>query len=177
MAGSRVMTVHRTRRTHQSGQALVEFACVVFIMLAMVFGLIDFARAIYDREVMTNLSREGSNLASRGTDLNTSATAVILGSQDLNLRLNGRVIITSVANNSGAFKITGQVSQGGLSASSRVGSGIGNPASLPVTAVTIPQPNQTVYITEVFYSYQPVTPIGKMLRLVMPSTLYDVAYF
>ena len=39
------------------------------------------------------------------------------------------------------------------------------------------QPGKTVYITEVFYSYQPITPIGSLLGIVMPSTLYEVAYF
>ncbi|HLK31864.1 MAG TPA: TadE/TadG family type IV pilus assembly protein [Terriglobales bacterium] len=166
-----------TKQVAEAGQAVVEFACVTLIMVTMVFALIDFARAIYDKEVMTNISREGSNLASRGTDLASSAAAVIAGSQDLNLMANGRVIITSITNTGSAFKITGQVSQGGLSASSRVGNGVGNPASLPATPVTIPQKNQTVYVTEVFYSYQPVTPIGRMVRLVLPSQLYDVAYF
>ena len=38
-------------------------------------------------------------------------------------------------------------------------------------------PGQTIYVTEVFYSYQPVTPIGNMLNVVLPSTLYEAAYF
>ena len=137
----------------------------------------DFARAIYYKQVMTNLTREGSNLASRGTDLGTTATAVMGESAPLDLNKKGRVIVTSVLNNSGAYQITGQVSQGGISASSRIGTGVGNPAKVPTANPTIPQPGQTAYITEVFYSYQPMTPIGKMVKLVIPSTLYDAAYF
>jgi len=34
-----------------------------------------------------------------------------------------------------------------------------------------------MYITEVFYTFAPITPVGKMLNFVMPSTLYQVAYF
>jgi len=126
---------------------------------------------------MTNLTREGSNLASRGTDLPQTAAAVVAGAAPLDLNRKGRVIVTSVLNNGGSFRITGQTSQGGISATSKVGSGIGNPAKLPTAAPQIPQPNQTVYVTEVFYSYQPITPIGKMLKIVIPSTLYDAAYF
>jgi hypothetical protein len=98
-------------------------------------------------------------------------------SAPLDLNKKGRVIVTSVLNNSGAYQITGQVSQGGISASSRIGTGVGNPAKVPTANPTIPQPGQTAYITEVFYSYQPMTPIGKMVKLVIPSTLYDAAYF
>ena len=36
---------------------------------------------------------------------------------------------------------------------------------------------QTVYITEVFYPLQQITPVAKMWGLVLPSTLYQVAYF
>jgi hypothetical protein len=41
----------------------------------------------------------------------------------------------------------------------------------------IPQSNQTTFVTEVFYGYSPVTPIGRLVGLTLPSTLYDAAYF
>jgi hypothetical protein len=39
------------------------------------------------------------------------------------------------------------------------------------------QANQTIYVTEIFYSFRPITPIGNILHVVMPSTLYQAAYF
>ena len=161
----------------ESGQALVEFAAVGFLLLMLVFGLIDFSRAIYDQQVMKGLTRQGSNLASRGTDLTTSASSVIAGAAPLNLNNSGRVIVTSVANVNGFYKITGQVSAGGIAVASKIGQGVGNPATVPPAAAPILQLNQTIYITEVFYSYQAVTPVGKLVSVRMPSTLYDVAYF
>lgn len=161
----------------ETGQALVEFALIAFLLFVLVFGLIDFSRAIYDQQVMKGLTRQGSNLASRGTDLTTSANSVITGAAPLNLNSNGKVIITSIANVNGFYKITGQVSAGGIQATSKIGSGVGNPATVPPAAAPILQANQTIYVTEVFYTYQPITPIGKLVTVNMPSMLYDAAYF
>ena len=83
---------------NRSGQALVEFTFVAIILLLMIFGLIDFCRAISVRQVITSLSREGSNLASRNTSLSNAVDAVIAAANPLNITTSGRVIITSVKN-------------------------------------------------------------------------------
>jgi Flp pilus assembly protein TadG len=171
-------------RNGESGQALAEFAFVAMLLIVLAFGIIDFSRAIFDKQVIDHLSREGSNLASRGTDPALAATAVVNDAPPLNLATSGRVIITTVTNNGTSYNITDQVSQGGISATSKIGSYnpklANNPATLPIAATSasaIPQPNQTAYVTEVFYSYQALTPIGSILKIVLPTQLYDVAYF
>lgn len=178
MAASRINnSVISRARSGESGQALLEFALIASIMIIMALGVIDLGRAIFDKEVLSDLSRSGSNLASRGTSLSAAASAVITQPSDLNMASNGLVIVTAVqANAAGATKITGQASQGGISGSSRIGA-LGGSANLPVTVPAIPSPGQTVYVTEVFYSFTPITPIGKFMTIVFPSTLYDVAYF
>jgi Flp pilus assembly protein TadG len=160
----------------QSGQALVEFAAVVFMLFIFVFALIDISRAIYQEQLMTGLSREGSNLASRGTTLPNSATAVV-NESPLDLANNGKVIVTSVMNQGGAYKITGQATAGPLGATSKVGTGVGSTATLPASAQSMIAGNQTIYITEVYYTYQAITPIGQFMSLALPSTLYDASYF
>jgi len=70
---------------------------------------------------------------------------------------------------------SGQVSQGGIGATSRIGSVIGGNATVP--AAVVPQLNQTIYVTEVFYRFQTITPIGNFLTPLLPSRLYDVAYY
>jgi Flp pilus assembly protein TadG len=166
-------TVRCRKRTGESGQAVIEYAVSALVMATIVFGMIDFGRAIYQQQVITTLTGEGANMASRGTAMSSAVSAVIAAS-DLNLSSNGKVIATAAYNNATAVKITSQVSQGGITATSRIGAN-GGTATLPSGA--IPESNQTVYAVEIFYAYQPITPIGKLIKTVMPVQLYDVAYY
>ena len=169
---------NRLGSSGQSGQAFIEFVFVAIMLMVLLLGLIDFGRAIYDRQILTNLSREGSNLASRGTTFSDTVAAVTNSANPLDFRGKGRVIVTQVFNSNGTFRITNQQSSTfGIAATSRVGTGVGSPATLPTTAVALPQSNQYLYVTEVFYLYQPITPVGRLLSIALPTNLYDVAFF
>jgi len=54
------------RRRGSSGLAAVEFALLLPVLLVLLIGLIDIARALQANMILINLSREGANLASRG---------------------------------------------------------------------------------------------------------------
>jgi Flp pilus assembly protein TadG len=175
-----------SRSRARSGQALIEFMFVGFILLFMLFGMIDFCRAISTRQVLINLSREAANLAARGTgstadaSISNAISAVIAGAAPLSITTNGLVIITAVINNNGNYLVTNQIMEGALSntAPSRIApNGVGSTPTMPATAVQIPQTNQTVFVSEVYYKYQAATPIGRLLNFNMTNTLYDVAYF
>ena len=165
--------------TSQSGQAMLEFACIATVALVVLFGTIDFGRLLFDLKAMTGLTRQGGNLASRGSTVSDAAAAVIAGQAPLNLTTTGEIIVTSVQDNKGVFTITGQSAQGGMSPapSSKVGTGIGAAAMLPASAQGMMQSGQSIYVAEVYYSFQPVTPIGTLLKVALPSTLYEVSYF
>jgi hypothetical protein len=126
---------------------------------------------------MVELTRQGSNLASRGTNLPTAATAVVNGGGPLNIGKSGEVIITAVSSNGKSNTITGQTSLGGLSTGSRIGTGVGSSATVPASAAPMLQPGQTIYVTEIYYTYKPITPVWTLLKLVLPPTLYQAAYF
>ena len=163
------------------GQAMVEFAFTVTLLLVLICGSVDFGRALNDLQTMADLTRQGSNLASRGTSLPEAAAAVISGQSGLDLANNGVVIITSVVNNNNVFTITGQASQGRLAQTSKIGTGVGTnvTGTLPVAAQNSLQNGQTIFVTEIFYGYAPITPIVNLTKnaISLPSTLYNSAYF
>ena len=171
-----------------SGQALVELALSVVLLLILVFGVVDFSRAIYCVQVIKNLTAEGSSMSSRGTTLSQTAQTVIADAgTNLSLSAKGCVITTSVLNNGNPTNnlvVTGQASQGNcLGISSKIGCypppASCGPASLPVEAAAALQANESLYITEIFYSYAAVTPIGGLLKNsnILPAQLYDAAYY
>ena len=45
---------------NEKGAAIVEFAIVVVLLLATIFGIIEFGILMYDQHVLTNASREGA---------------------------------------------------------------------------------------------------------------------
>jgi Flp pilus assembly protein TadG len=198
----RILNKWISRSQSRSGQALVEFMFVGFILLFMLFGMIDFCRAISTRQVLINLSREGANEAARGNGDTVDATisnaiaAVITGASPLNINANGRVIISAVLNQgSGTFKITNQISKGSptVTSSSKIGvlnavgnGAAGSPVVMPFLASAqgaIPQSNQTTYVAEVFYNFKAATPLGNvavgnlMHGVTVTNQFYDVAYF
>jgi len=46
--------------TSNSGQAIIEFAFVLPLMLVLLLGLIEFGVLFYDKAMITNASREGA---------------------------------------------------------------------------------------------------------------------
>ncbi len=163
----------------EGGAALIELALCIPLLLVLVFGLIEFSQMIYDHQVMTGLSRQGSNLASRGTSLIDTVSALTVQGANLNIASNGRIIVTAVAlGANGKAQIQDQAeSSSGISVSSAIGTGVGSAATLPSSANTVLNAGQTLYVTEVFYSYSPMTPLGGFLKRSLASTLYESAYF
>jgi len=179
-------------RTSETGQALLEFAVSVLMLLILVFGIIDFSRAISDRQVMAQLSREGSDLASRSSiaagpnvasSLTNIAQTVASETNSLSVTSNGKIIVSMVQNTGTAGSpncvLEGQGSTGGLVATSKIGTTVGNAVTLSTCsgATPVPLPGQTVWTTEVFYSFTPITPLGNLVKIAFPGTLYDVAVF
>jgi len=103
-----------TIRSRQRGIAAVELALLLPILSILLFGVIDFFRALQANIIMTNIGREGANLVSRG------GTGVETGSQDiiyalmatappLNVNQQGMIYITRVMGVAGSGGTTSVV--------------------------------------------------------------------
>ncbi len=89
---------HPARR---AGVAAVEFALLLPLLLLLLFGMIDAARALQATIIMTNIGREGANLAARGGDQLDGASqdiiyALMASAPPLNVNKLGQVTITRV---------------------------------------------------------------------------------
>lgn len=152
------------------------------MLVLLAFGLMDFCTAIYEKQLLVNLSREGANLAARGSGispqqiLTNALDAIEQESSPLNLSnsASGKVILTVVTNNgSGVLSISQQVSSGQLSVSSKLG-GVGANVTHVLPNTNLVQVGGACYIAEVFYKYNPPAP----LTIVgLSNIFYDVAYF
>jgi TadE-like protein len=179
----------KKRLSGECGQAVMELAVAAPLLLILVMGVIDVARAIYYVEVIKNLTGEGSSMASRGATVSQTAQTVVADAgTNLAMSTKACVIVTAVLNTGvGGHpnQVTAQSTKVGACSgiSSQIGcfpppSSCGN-ATLPAEAVAALQVNQSLYVTEVYYAYSTVTPIGSLLlnANLLPSQLYDAAYY
>lgn len=172
---------------HESGQATVELSMILLVLIILAYGLMDFCTAIYEKQVIVNLTREGANLSARGygdgsAEIMTNALqAIIQEASPLNLSTNstsGLLILTQAANTNNlasGFYITQQLKSGRLLASSKVGTGVGTHANLPSTIVA--QSGHYVYIAEIYYKFNAPAPLQKLIHATVTNQFYDVAYF
>jgi len=84
----------------QQGLAAVEFALVLPFMLMLAIPIFDLARVVQGDMILTNLSREGANLASRSSqDPQTIMKALAMTTPPLDMPNNGSIYINKIMGN------------------------------------------------------------------------------
>ena len=171
----RALGARVSERGRRTGLALLQLAILLPLLFLLLFGVIDFGRLLLAKNEIAALSREGGNLASRGTPFDQTIRAIFSASGSSDLNQNGCIILTAVERGPGGHPVvTEQQVAGHHPRPSRVGS-LGNPATVPVPQ--LPRPGKVLVVAEVYMNYSAVTPIASFLGQGMPAFAYDSAYF
>jgi hypothetical protein len=189
------------------GQSIVEMAIVMPLLLLISLGVVETAYALLDQHVVTKLAREGSNLISRDTSLQQAGVVLTnMQTQPVNFSNGDSTVIFSVlqkgattgTTNFGQVILFQRAQFGTLPATSRLttaGGSFGGPpeylavnpannAGLQITNLPDSIINVNggfLYVTEIFTRHNLITGIDGFLpplfRVVLPRTLYSIAYF
>jgi hypothetical protein len=89
--------MNRTHRPSQFGGAAVEFLLCLPLLLLLAFPVVDLARVLQANIILTDISREGANLAARsGGPEQTVMESLAATAPPLDLRNYGAIHITKI---------------------------------------------------------------------------------
>ncbi|MEN3295397.1 MAG: hypothetical protein V7642_4650 [Burkholderiales bacterium] len=89
--------MNRTHRPSQFGAAAVEFLLCVPLLLLLALPVVDLARVLQANIILTNISREGANLAARTLGSEQAVMEALAATAlPLNMRDYGAVHITKI---------------------------------------------------------------------------------
>ncbi len=176
IGGATSMKTHRLQS--EQGIATVEFSMIAVVLLVLAFGIIEFGSLIQAQAVVTNVGREGGNLASRdlktGQDLLTllAASSTPLDFQGTPERYKIYIAKADAATSDGAEPTCTVQESGTLS-----GTGVESPAVDPRCGLTNALYGYLQYdavngaaaisqftIVKVYYTHVPLTPFVDMLE-------------
>ncbi|MBT8396395.1 MAG: hypothetical protein HKO65_08200 [Gemmatimonadetes bacterium] len=158
----------------RAGQALVEAVLVVPLLLLVLLGLIESGNSLSTKHQMAVLSREGANIAARGTDLSETLNVVMTGGDGIQLTDQGGAVVSRIIVLHGKPVVDAQVAYPGFGDRSR----LGLPDSVAVALLGInPVEGQTFHAVEVFFEYEPMTPLGGFLPAGWTDGIYERAIF
>lgn len=185
----------------QRGQSLIELSLIAPLMVFLAYGAIEVGSVISAHLTMTHTSREGANLISRGTAVNTALDAIVAASSNTfgpANNANWRIIYSrleqdpalpcpyappnpcyfikrpaNISATNGPFRGGLTSKQSKLSATGAVDELVNIAGMIP--GVNVVQPGQTFHVVEVYYNYAPhiVTYVGKGIN----SDFYDRTIF
>lgn len=138
-----------------SGQSVVELALVLPLVVLLLLGVADLFRIIYAYNMITNMSREGANLASRplpamnASPLDSQVIMSTLGNAaPLDMSKNGMMYITRVEGTGGSPILTTTPWNDHSGPPSKISQG-----TLPqeLGGITLRNGDQ-IYLFEIFYT-------------------------
>jgi hypothetical protein len=171
----------------EKGAAAAELAFILPILLVLIFGVIDIGRLIQARLILTNVSREGGSLASRGFASDSNFLNMLLASgTPLNLSGPlGKIYVSRIractftpGNSLPSIDTQQSKSIGGLV---EVPSSINSGNTLGLSTVLYEhlkykESEKTsdiseVWVVEVYYKYNPITPLPNFITGIFGSRI------
>jgi Flp pilus assembly protein TadG len=188
-----------SRLRSSNGQSIVEFAICLPLLVVLTLGVVETSNALLSQHVITKVAREGSNMISRETRLTDAGTALVnMSSTPGTFNTTTKVIFSvllrsQTGSNNGSLVLyqRHQVGNLALPGSRLNGSGAfpaatdymaanpNNDAGLRVTNAPAgigAVPGGMIYVTEVYTTYTPLTPLANF-GITTPPVLYSIAYF
>ncbi len=71
------MRANNRGKARRKGAAVIEFAVIAPLLFLLIFGMIEFGRAMMSLEIMTNAAREGARHGVLNGSTNSSVIAVV----------------------------------------------------------------------------------------------------
>lgn len=153
---------------------MLEAALVIPILLLACLGLVEAGNGLVQKHKMAVLSREGANIASRGSTPDETLRVVLRDGAQISLEEHGGAIVSVLEVVDGAPVILDQKASSGLNGSSRLGT-IGEVAKI---LVGVPfHEGQPLAAVEVFLEYRPLTPLAALLPEGVMEEIYERAIF
>jgi len=140
------------------GQALIEMAMTIMLLVILLTGVFDYSRAIHAQSIITNMSREGANLIARAnqnlsgdqaTDFQNVLDLVGKTAQPLDMVNKGMMYIYKVERVNNQNAITRSLAWNRSAASPMPAR---SASARNLGGITL-APGQTAYAVEVYYQY------------------------
>jgi hypothetical protein len=192
----------RSRFSRADGQGLVEFALVLPVLMVIVLGIVEVGYALLDQQVVTKITREGSNLISRDVTLQDAATAMkSMRTRPVDFDNGSRLIFSVIKKVAtmgtpnydkvilyqryeygtlsavSTLKTKGPAAFGGApnyeAANSDSNTNL-QITNLPASLVVVS--GGMAYLTEVYTRHELITPVAHF-GITLPDKLYSIAYF
>jgi hypothetical protein len=169
----------------EKGLATLELAFILPILAMMAFGIVDIGRLIQASLIVTNVSREGGSLASRGFRSEDALLSLLQSSgSPLDLNGSGKIYVSRIKAGKSRLapnpSIDPQFSRGGLNVSTDVQSGLPGLGlsdalyqRLVFDEVQKGSDIAEVWVVEVYYNYRPITPLPRMIEGILATPGYD----
>jgi len=158
----------------ESGQAFVELAFVIPLVLLLVCGIIEVGRIIETTQILSSLSREGANLASRGATMEEALNVTRSNQLASGLGTEGGAIVSELLVEDGVPRVSAQIASVGLGLGSRVA--LLDSVANAYTGAGLSDGNR-YYVVEMFVPHEPITPLRVIIDNLVPETLYDRSLF